>query len=149
HRSVDFDPSFLLQNDKGSDTTDDYADGFDFFSQRYRIKAWENGPDPDTSWSNEIIFNFDPVIWVPNAFTPNGDGLNNKFLIVTGSIKTFQIDIYNRWGEFLFTSNDVDVSWDGTFKGEPCQEGVYIYKLRYTGADNMIKVMAGNITLLR
>ena len=121
----------------------------DNFSQRYRIKAYENGGNGDTSWSNEIFFNFDPVIWVPNAFTPNNDGINNTFKIVYGSIKTFQINIYDRWGTFLFSTRDINENWDGTFKGQPCPDGVYIYTLKYTGADNISKHLAGNITLLR
>lgn len=149
YRSEDFNPAFNLSKDKGSDTTDFYSDGFEYFTQRYRIKAYENGGNGDTSWSNEIFFNFDPVIWVPNAFTPNNDGLNNKFKIVYGSIKTFKINIYDRWGELMFSSDDIDNQWDGTYRGRPCPDGVYIYTIRYTGADNIIKNLAGNITLLR
>lgn len=149
HRSVDFDPSFNLIKDKGSDTTDNYSDGFDNFSQRYRIRGIENGGNGDTTWSNEIVFNFDPVIWVPNAFTPNDDGLNTKFKIVYGSIKTFKLNIYDRWGELVFSTTDIDNNWDGTFRGKQCPDGVYIYTLRYSGADNIIKNLAGNITLLR
>ncbi len=149
HRSNDFNPAYFFSKDVGSDTTDNYSDGFNNFSQRYRIKAYENGGNGDTSWSNEIFFNFDPVIWVPNAFTPNDDGLNSKFKIVYGSIKTFKLVIYDRWGEEMFSTTDIDNNWDGTFKGRPCPDGVYIYTLRYSGADNIIKNMAGNITLLR
>lgn len=149
YRSNDFENSFTLAKDKGSDTTDHFEDGINNFTQRYRIKAYQNGGKQDTSWSNEISFNFDPLLWVPNAFTPNGDNLNNTFKIVYGSIKLFQIDIYDRWGEHLFSTNDITQNWDGTFKGQPCPDGVYIYRLRYAGADNMSKVLTGNITLLR
>lgn len=149
YRSNDFDPSFSVSKDKGSDTTDSYTDGFDNFTQRYRIKAYENGGNGDTSWSNEIFFNFDPVIWVPNAFTPNDDGINSTFKIVYGSIKNFQINIYDRWGNFLFTTKDIRENWDGTFKGKPCPDGVYVYTIKYSGADNINKHLAGNITLLR
>lgn len=149
HRSVDFDPSFVMQRDRGSDTTDNYSDGFDNFTQRYRVKAYENNAGGDTTWSNEIFFNFEPVIWVPNAFTPNDDQLNTKFQIVYGSIKTFELEIFDRWGERMFQTNNIANNWDGTYKDAPCPDGVYIYKLRYTGADNIIKVLMGNITLLR
>jgi gliding motility-associated-like protein len=149
HRSTDFDPAFYFTKDKGSDTTDSYVDGFESFTQRYRIKAWENGGNNDTSWSNEIAFIFEPIIWVPNAFTPNDDALNRKFLIVNGSIKTFQLDIYDRWGELMFATDNIDNSWDGTYHNTPCPDGVYIYKLRYSGGNNKIKILSGNITLLR
>lgn len=149
HRSTDFDPSFLFTKDKGNDTTDSYSDGFENFSQRYRIRTFENGGNQDTSWSNEVEIKFEPVLWVPNAFTPNDDGLNTKFITPYGSIKTFKLSIYDRWGELMFTTTDIDNNWDGTFKGKPCPDGVYIYTLRYSGADNINKNLAGNITLLR
>lgn len=149
HRSTDFDLSFNLTKDKGSDTTDSYSDGFENFSQRYRIRSFENGGNQDTSWSNEVEIKFEPVLWVPNAFTPNDDGLNSKFTTPYGSIKTFELKIYDRWGELMFSTKDIDNNWDGTYKGKPCPDGVYIYTLRYSGADNISKNQAGNITLLR
>lgn len=149
HRSNDFETAYTLSKDKGSDTTDGYTDGFDNFNQRYRIRAHENGGNSDTSWSNEVSFDFDPVIWVPNAFTPNDDGINTKFKIVYGSIKNFEITIYDRWGEKLFYTDDITNNWDGTFNGRNCPDGVYIYMLRYSGASNISKSIMGNITLLR
>lgn len=149
HRSNDFETAYTLSKDKGSDTTDGYTDGFDNFNQRYRIRAHENGGNGDTSWSNEVSFDFDPVIWVPNAFTPNDDGINTKFKIVYGSIKKFEITIYDRWGEKLFYTDNINNNWDGTFKGRNCPDGVYVYVLRYNGANNISKTLMGNITLLR
>ncbi|MSQ79917.1 MAG: hypothetical protein EXR21_09680, partial [Flavobacteriaceae bacterium] len=49
--------------------------------------------------SNKILFSFDPVVWVPNAFSPNEDRLNDLFQLKGGSLKHFEIHIYNRWGE--------------------------------------------------
>lgn len=149
HRKNDDEFSFLLSRDAGADTTSRYDDGLNNFVQRYRVKAWENGASPDTSWSNEVEIRFTPVLWVPNAFTPNNDGYNPQFVIVPGAIKTFEIEIFNRWGEKVFESKNTSKSWDGKYKGQPCPEGVYMYLLRYRGGDNLIKIQKGNITLIR
>lgn len=140
---------YRLSRDVGIDTTDKYDDGLETFVQRFRVMAWENGASPDTSWSNEVELKFTPVLWVPNAFTPNNDGYNNQFVIVPGGIKEFEIEIFNRWGERVFASKNTAKSWDGTYKNQPCPDGVYMYKIRYTGGDNLIKIQKGNITLIR
>lgn len=140
---------FDFSRDAGTDTTNRYDDGLKNFVQRYRVKAWENEASPDTTWSNEVEIRFTPVLWVPNAFTPNDDGFNPKFVIVQGAVKTFEIQIFNRWGELVFESNTTEKSWDGTYKGQPNPDGVYMYLLRYTGGDNLIRIQKGNITLIR
>lgn len=149
HRQNDDEIEFLFSRDAGTDTTSRYDDGLKNFIQRYRVKAWENNTTPDTSWSNEVEIKFTPVLWVPNAFTPNDDGFNPQFVIVQGGVKTFEIEVYNRWGESVFKSDNTLKSWDGKFKGVACPEGVYVYLLRYTGGDNLIKIQKGNITLIR
>jgi gliding motility-associated-like protein len=149
YRQNDAELEFLFSKDAGTDTTSRFDDGLNNFVQRYRVKSWENSTTPDTSWSNEVEIKFAPVLWVPNAFTPNDDGYNPKFVIVQGAVKTFEIEILNRWGESLFKSDNTLKSWDGTYKGQPCPEGVYVYLIRYTGGNNLIKILKGNITLIR
>jgi gliding motility-associated-like protein len=140
--------SYVLLNNTEADTSDSYADGTKSYRHCYRIKATEK-EGAEISWSNEICFTFSPILIVPNAFTPNSDGLNTFFEIVSASIKTFSITIYSRWGEVLYEGNDASSFWDGTYNGKPCQEGVYVYVIRYTGYDNRPKFEKGNVTLLR
>ncbi|MBK7036191.1 MAG: gliding motility-associated C-terminal domain-containing protein [Bacteroidetes bacterium] len=70
------------------------------------------------------------IVWVdidfnvPNAFTPNGDGLNDLFNIQTDLLISYSITIYNRWGSVIFASNDVRIGWDGNFQGKPQEIGV-------------------------
>lgn len=71
-------------------------------------------------------------IVVPNAFTPNGDNLNDFFYILGSNTADFEINVFNRWGELIFQSNDRTDSWDGTYKGNPVQEGFYNYLIKYT-----------------
>ncbi|MSQ80069.1 MAG: gliding motility-associated C-terminal domain-containing protein [Flavobacteriaceae bacterium] len=96
-----------------------------------------------------MLFSFDPVVWVPNAFSPNEDRLNDLFQLKGGSLKHFEIHIYNRWGEKMFASTSLDNSWNGYFHDHPCQQDVYVYYIKYWGFDNVLKTKTGNITLLK
>lgn len=131
-----------------NDTFDFYTDGTKSFRQCYRIKTYESSTN-EFSWSNEICFDFKPILIVPNAFTANFDGLNDQFEIVFASIKTYELNIYDRWGEKIFTSNSPENFWDGSYRGKIAQEGVYIYTIRYTGADDRIFILKGNVTMLK
>lgn len=94
--------------------------------------ADDNGCEHDTT--KRIYVNADLYVYTPNSFTPNGDGLNDRFGLsgVTAGVNKMEMEIYNRWGERIFESSDVNNRWDGTYKGEPVQQGVYIYKVRFT-----------------
>ncbi|MFZ9954770.1 MAG: PKD domain-containing protein [Flavobacteriales bacterium] len=69
---------------------------------------------------------------IPNAFTPNGDGLNDKFYVYGYNITEFKLYIFNRWGELIFTSNDISEGWDGIYNGYVVQIDTYIYKAYLT-----------------
>ncbi|HOV11183.1 MAG TPA: gliding motility-associated C-terminal domain-containing protein, partial [Bacteroidales bacterium] len=71
------------------------------------------------------------TIYIPNTFTPNGDGMNDGFSVIGENIEALEIWIYNRWGQVIFYSDDVNFAWDGTFKGSPVPQGVYTYYLEY------------------
>ncbi|MDI9341822.1 MAG: CotH kinase family protein [Sediminibacterium sp.] len=88
-------------------------------------------------------------IYIPNSFTPNGDGLNDVFQIYGNSLLEIKMDIYDRWGQLLFTSNNIENSWDGTFKNVPCEVGIYNYRIVYKGVDNKSNEKTGSITLIR
>lgn len=76
----------------------------------------------------------DVTLFVPNAFTPNGDGTNDTFRpIVSGSsLLTYSLIIYSRWGNVVYTTNDQQDSWDGTYRAEACIGGQYAYKISIT-----------------
>lgn len=129
----------------------DLANGLDNYTQCYRIKAIQsNSSGQDTfSWSNEVCFDFDPVVWIPNAFSVNGDGLNDDFRVTIGSIKSIEISVFNRWGELLYRSNDPNEGWDGTYKNENCQMDVYMYLVKFTGFDDKLYTQSGTLHLIR
>lgn len=68
-------------------------------------------------------------IYVPNAFTPNNDGVNDVFKAVGKEIQNFKLVVYNRWGEKIFQTLNIDLGWDGTYKGAQAPLGVYIWEL--------------------
>jgi gliding motility-associated-like protein len=133
----------------GLDTTAYSNEGAESFKQCFRAKAKESAGNSEESWSNEVCFIFDPILWIPSAFTPNNDRLNQQFEWVWASIKTFHLEIFNRWGEKIYETRDYTKYWDGTYKGKQVQEGVYAYLLRYSGGDDKLVVKSGNIAVLR
>jgi gliding motility-associated-like protein len=75
-------------------------------------------------------------IYYPNVFTPNGDGKNDNFFIYNEGYNQMQVDIYNRWGELLYSYTTVNGFWDGTYKGKRCSDGTYYWVMnaeKYTG----------------
>jgi gliding motility-associated-like protein len=72
------------------------------------------------------------MLYIPNCFTPNGDTRNDIFKAEASGITTFHMQIFNRWGEMVFESFDINDGWDGTYKSEQVQEDVYAVKLNYT-----------------
>jgi gliding motility-associated-like protein len=86
---------------------------------------------------------------VPNAFTPNGDGINDKIFVRGYGITKMTWRIYNRWGQMVFETNDRTEGWDGTYKGSKQPKEVYHYALSVQYADNTKEEKKGDITLLR
>ncbi|MCW3124408.1 MAG: hypothetical protein JWO03_66, partial [Bacteroidetes bacterium] len=90
-------------------------------------------------------------LYVPNTFTPNGDGINDEWEIF-GNKKSWlfvQVAVFDRWGEKVFESNDVDFKWDGTFKGTLMEPNVYVYVLSVTFVDDYTTNNKGTVTVLR
>lgn len=86
----------------------------------------------------------------PDAFTPNGDGRNDQYHVVTyGNMESFDLRIYNRWGQCVYSSNIQDAGWDGTFKGVPCDMGTYYFQLHSKCMTGKTEFHEGPITLIR
>jgi gliding motility-associated-like protein len=91
-----------------------------------------------------------PNYYLPNAFTPNGDGLNDIFLPVPVGMKsTDYFMIYNRYGEILFQTRAWMQGWDGTFKGKPAPQGTYVWVIRGHDENNQLMELKGTVTLIR
>jgi gliding motility-associated-like protein len=100
--------------------------------------------------SDEFInITYDAVVYVPNTFTPDNNGLNETFQISGGNLKEMECLIFNRWGELLHTMSEPYQTWDGTYLGKPCQDGTYIWKLTYTDFVNKQYQLSGHVNLIR
>jgi len=100
------------------------------------------------SRSNILTFERDPVIAIPNSFTPNGDGLNDNFIITGKFIDTYEMQIFNRWGEVLFRTTNLENGWDGTSKEEKMGTGNYAYWVRVKDLNNNEHIRTGSILIL-
>ena len=90
-----------------------------------------------------------PVIFVPNAFSPDGDGYNDVLMVNGNHITEMTMAIYNRWGEKVFETNDQSIGWDGFYKGALLPADVYGYYMQCTCDGGGTLSLKGNITLLR
>jgi gliding motility-associated-like protein len=91
-------------------------------------------------------------LYVPNAFSPNGDGVNPTFIpIINGQIKAdaYKMIVFNRWGNQVFTSNDISKGWDGLQHGMPCEMGTYFYYIECQTLDNQTLMYKGDVMLLK
>lgn len=108
--------------------------------------------DAGCIYENEVVVfvQDETFIIAPNAFSPNNDGTNDRFNFIVRGIFTLQnFSIFDRWGERVFTTNDVDMGWDGTFNGKPAPLAVYVYMIQGTDVNNQTLVKSGNLLLLR
>ncbi len=95
------------------------------------------------------------AIYLPNTFTPNGDGINDIFIPVGKNIASMELLVFDRWGGVMFQSNSPDIGWDGTYRGEVVKNDVYVWRIRYrfledvNGRLGMEQELMGHIQVLR
>ena len=121
----------------------------------YYVESYEGPGDMfgfrDTSRSNQVCVTQSPIVFVPNAFRPGNSSVNNEFnpfkSFVSGA--SFNLDVYNRWGENVFHNTDPKKGWDGTYKGTLVPDGVYVYFFKVIGTDGTEINKKGSITVIR
>ena len=116
------------------------------------IAIHENGCSDTTQ--NTITVGVANDFFIPNIFTPNGDGANDVFLPegIEGILGQYTLDVYDRWGSFVFQSSEQSLGWDGTQYGsanKTAQDGVYIYVIRFITEEGNEKIVKGSVTLIR
>lgn len=99
--------------------------------------------------SNRITIIKDPNLFYPTAFTPNGDNLNDIFNVYGQYIDSFEMNIFNRWGELMYTTTQLDEGWDGNFRGNPMPEGTYAFVANITDSAGRNFNKSGSVVLLR
>lgn len=110
----------------------------------------ENNYGCTDSISKRIIIE-DFILFIPNSFTPQGDKFNDIFLPIGSGIKNYELKIYNRWGDHIFTSNDLKQGWDGTTieKNNIVQTGVYVYLIKLTDVFGKSRKYTGQVLLVK
>ncbi|HTB07552.1 MAG TPA: gliding motility-associated C-terminal domain-containing protein [Bacteroidia bacterium] len=88
-------------------------------------------------------------LFVPDAFSPNGDGKNDYLYVHGDCVKTMDFKIFDRWGNMIFESTDKNIPWNGTFKGEPMNTGTFVYYLEGTFYNGNTFTKKGNVSLIR
>lgn len=96
-----------------------------------------------------LYINPDLLVYVPNTFTPNGNGNNETFNMQGYGFISYELMIFNRWGVLIHTVTEAANGWDGTYRGAECQDGVYTWKLRVKDYNDNPQVFTGHVTLLR
>jgi len=108
------------------------------------------GCSDDTS--ETVIVDPEFTFFIPNAFTPNGDGKNDFFFGTGIGITSYQIWIFDRWGNLIFTADDINHGWDGTVQGKSgqiCQEDVYVWKVALTDVFDKKHKYIGHVSLIK
>lgn len=118
-----------------------YESGLYFVTIGNQCEVWSD--------SMEVTFDCSSNLYVPNAFTPDDDGLNDIFYAEGFGILEFEMMIFNRWGELIFKSNDLSYGWNGMYRGEKSQIGVYTYKIIITTHLEKKEQFIGHVSLLR
>jgi gliding motility-associated-like protein len=105
----------------------------------------QNGCTAVTGAYIEIMF----ALYIPNTFTPNGDGDNDEFFAISASVKNFTLRIFNRWGEEVFTTNDIHDGWNGIYHGLEAKQDVYVFRVEATFMNGKYEEIVGQVNLLR
>jgi gliding motility-associated-like protein len=102
----------------------------------------------DTSYKTIKVKSDKLLLVVPNVFSPNGDNFNDLFKVKYNAVKTFNAQVFNRWGKPIFSWNDVENGWDGTFNGEKVGEGTYFYVINGSDIKDKEFVEKGTVLLI-
>lgn len=96
-----------------------------------------------------IVIDSDVKIYVPNAFTPNGDGLNDIFQPKGRGIQKYNLTIFDRWSNIVFESNEFTKGWDGSMRGTSCTDDIYVWKINAVDDNGKVRELNGFVTLTR
>jgi gliding motility-associated-like protein len=134
-----------------SETLNYYDEDLDYLwgGYWYVIKAHEERNLNAESLSNAIYLIQPPLLHIPNAFTMNADELNDDWGLVPVFVKDYELNIYNRWGEKVFSTEDKTVDWSGHYLNPNKRSEVFIYTVRFTGWDRSVHQRKGTVTIVR
>jgi gliding motility-associated-like protein len=127
----------------------DDSDDLDYQTFVYLVRATPVDGGLRRALSNPVEVLKDPNLFYPTAFTPNGDNLNDNFTVFGQYVTNFEMKIFNRWGELLFVTNEIESGWDGNFRGAPMPEGTYTFIAHIQDRTGRTFKRSGSVLLLR
>jgi gliding motility-associated-like protein len=140
-------------------TPSEYIECLDSLCSKIRLKSFgqyiltvnADGPCVIPDQLNLSLSSMEAGLFVPNAFTPNGDNINDIFLpiIFCEELQYYHLEIFDRWGNLVFQSFDKNLGWDGRFNSEKMSPAVFVYAIEYQIRGYGRKVKAGDVTLVR
>jgi gliding motility-associated-like protein len=141
-------PATALNNTGIHNPTGLYDGSFD--SIRYKVVVRDQANCADSAFVTIKVFRTNPQIFVPTAFTPNGDGKNDLFRPIPVGISRFDyFRVYNRWGQLVYSSTNLELGWDGKIQGRDQGSNTYVWMVKgvdFTGKEVFAK---GTVTLIR
>ncbi len=158
HPDITFSDKTLLSHSTFFDLGDGYSDIIPIVKHTYVetgkynwfLIVTNNFGCKDTT-NGTIVITETNQVYIPNSFTPNNDGRNDEFKPVIAYYKTATLQLFDRWGNSIFITNDIEKGWNGNFKNSEvhCQIDTYIYKLNVTFMDDFAKEYKGIVTLVK
>lgn len=119
-------------------------------SDLYRVVAFQKDNNRIHSESNTVKLATKLHLYIPNAFSPDNDGINDTFSATGDDIDEFNMTVYNRWGEVVFLSTSLNNSWNGNYKGKEAPQDTYVYVIETKrSSDDKLSIHKGTISLLR
>jgi gliding motility-associated-like protein len=126
----------------------------------YSVKSpgtyWVEAYNSCFSTFDTVVIDYDDCgtcVHVPNAFTPNTDGINDQFLPVIGcDFTNYSMRVYNRWGQMVFLTKDPMEGWNGMNESKPSEVGTYVWYITYTGVQHNLALseeLKGSVLLIR
>ena len=95
------------------------------------------------------VFINEPCVHARKAFTPNGDGINDLWVVSDGTCAMLKVNVYNRWGGLVYHSDNYLNDWGGTYKGSPLPDGTYYYVIEAALPGGLSSTLTGNVTIIR
>ncbi len=140
-----FDPEIFFENNSSTDaiTFDyDFGDGATSVYMNEKHSYYKHGTYPvrlkiknrfdcENQITKDVKILPEFRFWVPNTFTPDDNGLNDVFMPITVGVLDYSFELFDRWGEKIFSTNDPMVGWDGKRKGKKCKQDVYVWKISF------------------
>ena len=133
----------------GSDTWYEDSTFLTHQIRQYRIRAESKDSPALITYSNFVIKQVESILWLPNSFTPNGDGLNDFFKPEGTQMKEFMLRIYTRYGDLIYTTENQNLGWDGTHNGKDMPPFTYIYKMEASDELDKKYNKTGQLLLIR